>query len=828
MDSVLKQTKRSAPAATGRRKRSTIPVPVTVSGVDKHGQIFREDSRTLVITRHGMMVETIHRLNLGTEITVENPALGRKSTGRVVWCGTEQSASQVHEIGIYLTDAEGMCGIELAPEETELAPATNPDHGLQKPLPSASAQPGASGDQSSEPAAALRDLPAEPLHPKHAEGVKPLGHKADEAHVQELDLTSGLGQVESVSRSLNSPVFPALDVLPTPSRELAGPTEDTFGLSTIKPAGAPSETLLPAEQVNSAVEASLSLFERRIDEIVPVEFGQFEEKLKLLAQESVSLVQGRLQESVAGVETKIADLVERETASLGDRLRGAHDRLEEQWQRGEAGLRESVSRLEGDSAARLEQRMTEALDQQLASVADRLKRSSAEVEGLLARLEEQRQRAEAGLQESASRMEGESAARLEQRMTEALDHQLASVVDRLQGPRSEPEGWLGRLEETRQQACRSVEEAAAAREADAEPRLEQKITASLHQLHASLLESATRLEQRTAESFEQQLVAAKKCLEVARVEAESSAARLAELQQKAQAFLQEALISLEKESAFRLESRMAALVETQMASFDERLQGPRAEMEAILARVEESRRRTEANLKEFATRLEEKTTEFLEQHATEVENRLQSCRTEVEYMLAGFEETRRQVRQDLQESTAQLEQRVNAFLDQKLVTVENRIAGMRADTEILLIKLQQLYEASENEIAKTRVAVHELGGQTVQFALEGINEKLETDGARTLAQFRSRSAEVVESEYDALTQRVSSASFAERLQSDADVVLSEVLERLQQTTALLEKHNRCGGADKSPERHAGVGRDHCRGLASTRPGESRLSVEAAC
>jgi len=79
-------------------------------------------------------------------------------------------------------------------------------------------------------------------------------------------------------------------------------------------------------------------------------------------------------------------------------------RLEEQRQRAEGGLGESAARLEGESAARLEQRMTAALDQQVASVADRLKGSSAEVEGLLARLEEQRQRAEGGLKESASRL----------------------------------------------------------------------------------------------------------------------------------------------------------------------------------------------------------------------------------------------------------------------------------------------------------------------------------------------------------------------------------------------------------------------------------------
>jgi Tfp pilus assembly protein PilZ len=1259
MDSVLKQTKPSAPAATGRRKRSAIPVPITISAVDKDGQSFREDSRTLVITRHGMMVETIHRLNLGTEITVENPALGRKSTGRVVWCGAEQATSQVNEIGIYLTDAEGLCGVELAPEEAEQRPAAQSErHRLEKPPASTLAEPRASGEPDSEPGASLRTLPPQPAVP---EPIQPLPYKADEGNIRELDLTSELGQVEAASRGLKSATFPVLDRLPEPPGELAESTPELLTLPPMAPARIPTEALLPAEQVNSAVEAALSLLERRIGEIVPAQFGQFEQKLEVLAQQSLSLVQARLQESVAGLEPKLADLVERETASLTDRLRGAQvqveglvtrleelreqvhtslpasvareeeeyaaelelrmeetlarhlaaaedrlqhsrtvaegllsqieqlrqkahgdlqewagpptqessalleqtvtavveqhlaslgdriqnsraevdgllarleeqrqraeaglqesasrlegesvvrleqristaldqqlaavadrlggssayvegllarleeqrqragaglqesvsrlegesavrleqristaleqqlaavadrlrgssaevegllARLEDQRQRAEAGFQESASRLEGESAVRLEQRISTALEQQLAAVADRLRGSSAEVEGLLARLEEQRQRAEAGLQESASRLEGESAVRLEQRISTALDQQLASMVDRLQGPRAEVDGWLGRLEETRQQAQRSLEEAAGRLEGDSGARLEQKITATLEsqiastaerlqsaqaavesllihveetgrqiqgslqgsfaeiqekvasssqqhftavderlergrleeeslrvqleqvgqearsglqelatrleqesatrleekmrlsldqqmasvldrlqssqveiqaslirlqeveqQIHTNLQESATRLEQRIAESLGQQLVAARECLQGARLEAESAAARFEELQQRSHAVLQESVANWEKESASRLESRMtasleqhvasaegrlqdaltqlkglltkledsresvqqslqqsfaqvregiAALVEAQKTSLGERLQGARAEMEALLARLEESRRQAEVKLTESATRLEENTTASLEQHANESAKRLQSSRTEIESMMAGFEETRRQVQQDLQDSAAQLEQRVNAFLDQHLATVENRVAGMSADAESLVARLEQLQQASEAEITKARATLRDLGSQTVQFAVEGVNAKLETDGERTLTQFRSRSAEIVESECYALSQRVCSASdfirdwsqqaasrlgsyseriearaaasaesrqkqaeqivagFGERLHNDADVVLSEVLDRVQQTSRLLE------------------------------------------
>ena len=1083
MGSVLKQTKPSAPGATGRRKRSAIPVPITISAVDKDGQSFREDSRTLVITRHGMMVETIHRLNLGAEITVENPALGRTSTGRVVWCGNEQSASQVNEIGIYLTDAGVLCGVELAPEDNKQRPADKPEgHRPENHFADASAQPDTPG--APKQAAAPGAVPAEPLVRNPANGVKPLACRAEEAHVQELDLTPELGQVEAVSRGLNSPAFPVLDELPEANVEPGGPTQETFALPPITPVGAPAETRLAVEQLNSAAEASLSLLEHRTGEIAHVQFAQFEQKLEVLGQRSVSLVEARLQESVAALEPKVADLVEKETASLRDCLRGAHvevegllTRLEDLREQVHTNLPASVAREEEEYAAELELRMEgtlarhlaaaedrlqssraaaesllgqieelrpkvngnlqewavrpapeisalveqsvkAAIEQHMSSLGETLQNSRAEVDGLLVRVEEQRQRAQAGLQESASRLEEESAARLEQRITAALDQQLASVAHRLQGAPAEVDGWLNRVEEARQQAHGSLQEATARLEADSGARLEQKITATLepqlasaagrlqsaqaavesllvhveetgrqiqgslqgfvaeieekatlslqhhltvvderlqrerleaeslrvqleqagqevrssvqesatrlehesaarleermrlsldqqmasvldrlqgsrveleasltrlqeahHQIHTGLEESANRLEQRIAESLGQQLVAAREGLQGARLEAESAQARLEELRQKSHAALQESVATWEGESAARLEGRMAAsleqhaasaedrlqsrrteleglltkledsresaqqklqqsvaqlqegvaaLVEAQMASLGERLQGARADVEALLARLEESRRQAEVNLSESVTRLQENTTASLERHATEAAKCLQSSRTELESMIAGLEETRGQVRQDLQDSAAQLEQRVNAFVDQQLVTVENRAAGMRADAEGLLARLEQLQQVGETEITKARATLHELGSQTVQFALEGVNERLETDGERMLAQFRSRSAETVESECYTLSQRVSSASdfirdwsqqaaarlssyseriearaaasaesrqkqseqiaagFAEKLQNDADVVLSEALDRVQQTAALLE------------------------------------------
>jgi hypothetical protein len=116
MERTLEERNPSVGAAGGRGKRWAVPVPITVSGIDQDGQNFQEDSRTLVITRNGMMIETGHRLGLGSEITVENRALGCKSTGRVVWCGSVSPTNQASEVGLYLPQAEILCGIESVPE----------------------------------------------------------------------------------------------------------------------------------------------------------------------------------------------------------------------------------------------------------------------------------------------------------------------------------------------------------------------------------------------------------------------------------------------------------------------------------------------------------------------------------------------------------------------------------------------------------------------------------------------------------------------------------------------------------------------------------------
>ncbi len=800
MDSVLKETRSSAPAAKGKGKRSAIPVPITITAVDKDGQSFREDSRTLVITRHGMMVETIHRLNLGAEITVENPALGRTSTGRVVWCGTAQSASQVSEIGIYLTDAEVLCGVELAPEETERHPSAKPE-GHRPENPPASASPQPSGAPTSEQAASLGASPAEPLVREPAEDTKPLAYRAEGAHVQELDLTSELGRVEAVSRGSNSPTFPVLDELMEP-RGGPGPTKETFALPPlvpVVPVGSHPETPLPVERLNAAVEASLSLLEKRIGEIVPAQFGQFEQKLEVLAQHSVSLVEARLQESVSGLEPKIADLVERETASLTDRLRGAHvevegllTRLEELREQVHTGLPASVAREEEEYAAELELRMEGTLARHLAAAEDRLQGSRAAAESLLGQIEEIRQKTHANLQELAARPAQESSALVEQSVTAAVDQHLSSLGERLQNFRAEVEGLSVRLEEQRQRVEGGLEQSASRLEGESAARLEQRMTAALDQQLASVAdrlkgssaevegllarleeqrqrveggleesaarlegESAARLEQRMTAALDQQLASVADRLKGSSAEVEGLLARLEEQRQRVEGGLEESASRLEGESAARLEQRMTAALDQQLASVADRLKGSSAEVEGLLARLEEQRQRAEGGLEESASRLEgesaarleQRMTAALDQQLASVADRLKGSSAEVEGLLARLEEQRQRAEGGLEESAARLEgesaarleQRMTAALDQQLASVADRLKGSSAEVEVLLARLEEQRQRVEGGLEESALR---LEGESAARLEQRMTATLDQQLASVADRLKGSSAEV--------------------------------------------------------------------------------------
>jgi uncharacterized small protein (DUF1192 family) len=102
--------------AKGRRStRLFISIPIVITGKDVNRKEFQENTRTLVVNKHGAKIVTAQQLSMGTEVFVENRALGTGAKANVVWLGEKRDAG--NEVGLQLVEAENIWGIEFPPTD---------------------------------------------------------------------------------------------------------------------------------------------------------------------------------------------------------------------------------------------------------------------------------------------------------------------------------------------------------------------------------------------------------------------------------------------------------------------------------------------------------------------------------------------------------------------------------------------------------------------------------------------------------------------------------------------------------------------------------------
>ncbi|MBZ5542057.1 MAG: hypothetical protein LAO07_00070 [Acidobacteriia bacterium] len=119
----LKQGKTDSSSAAGRRStRLAIAIPISLSGKDASDRAFKENSRTVIINKQGAKVITFHELALGSEVMVENRALGRSAKATIVWLGDRKSSKDPQEVGVQLFEAQNIWGIDFAPEDWQEGP----------------------------------------------------------------------------------------------------------------------------------------------------------------------------------------------------------------------------------------------------------------------------------------------------------------------------------------------------------------------------------------------------------------------------------------------------------------------------------------------------------------------------------------------------------------------------------------------------------------------------------------------------------------------------------------------------------------------------------
>src|SRR5712692_7048944 len=271
-----KQEKAESQGLAGRRStRLFISIPVALSGTDVAGHTFKETTKTLIINRHGAKLATAHQLALGAEVTIENRALARTAKANVVWVGDRASPKDPVEVGLQLTEAQNIWGIEFPPDDWQAGPPIGPGgQKLTKPLPTAPAKA-----PQAPPAAKTLTLQAVPA-------AKPPVAK------------------------------PAVDSSPAPK-------------PAPKPALAPVPTARsiapPAETANAAIDAAMSRFTQLMEGTAAAQVKSFEAHLAKLTNELGFRTQSSLQEAAGHLQKKTLGSFEQQLGALEGRLRASRE-----------------------------------------------------------------------------------------------------------------------------------------------------------------------------------------------------------------------------------------------------------------------------------------------------------------------------------------------------------------------------------------------------------------------------------------------------------------------------------------------------------------------
>jgi hypothetical protein len=196
MAALPKQDDSDAPVVVGRRSaRLSMIVPVTIRGTDASGQVFKENTWTIGVNKHGAKLATFHQVGLGELIQIENPVLGRTAKARVKRVAEKRFSEDPYEIGIELLEAQNVWGVKFPPEDWQKGPSAVTTGRLPQkagaPTPaeqptSPARQPEPKAAESPRPAEAPAAQQAEPAeHPEQFNefnlAVKALSRYAEQA-----------------------------------------------------------------------------------------------------------------------------------------------------------------------------------------------------------------------------------------------------------------------------------------------------------------------------------------------------------------------------------------------------------------------------------------------------------------------------------------------------------------------------------------------------------------------------------------------------------------------------------------------------------------------
>lgn len=410
-----------------RSQRVEVSIPVTLIGKDSSGREFRENTRTVVVNKHGAKIATTHHLELESEVTVENRKLGKKAKGKIAWLGESLSARDPLQVGVQLYEAENIWGIEFPPEDWEDAVRKAFVPKESSPAELSASEAAISGQGPSEVAQSAGEIPfslRDAIEAAASDFEKRLGEIAGLVGKQAGDKMASASEVyqQKLQSSMDEFMRTAVDKIDAASSKLEELLRQTEA--------ARENALRESEQAHAEIRAAAT---RAVNEGLETIAERISKDLEnrqaaLTASIADQISQASLERAGKAVEEHIAKLLpdfeaeiigkltERLNAESERSVTNTREQLDDSAQKAAAGmdstLRDRAQTFSADAEQQIKQSSTGAIDQLRQGIASLVEESVGQARDQLNQL-------------TATSVE-ENLAEVKKRMAEAVEEAYAA------------------------------------------------------------------------------------------------------------------------------------------------------------------------------------------------------------------------------------------------------------------------------------------------------------------------------------------------------------------------------------------------------------------
>ncbi len=774
------------------RESSRLPVdiPVTLFGRDEDGQAFRENTRTVDISKRGARIITLHNLQTDTHVWIENPGAGKISIAKVIRkgkCVDPQEATVICVKVLELLDPEKIWDVESPPRDWE--------KGFEPPTPAQRleyllarerlARPEVLSHEAIEtevPEAKAAESIPQPLAPTKSETSLPPNQETGEPTAS-APLEADLASQSSVSDRVITPEphvqFPDETETGEPAREaspgIAGESSDSPAF-----AGSANGPLAPSRSSGGDWRGKLAkTIENNLRTVRKISEAAMDSINASATEALAQLKAGRQKvEAVLAAHTEIHQNRLAEVSAATEELERRSGSLLEGFQR---KLEAALNEFQAKGAAQAEELRKTAetlLDRPVNQLREQSESAAPGAEAAIDSIQAAGELARTQLESVRAEMESRYAS-----LAEAQDRRMAQLSSAVDGLEQRAGARLSAFEKSLKDTLGGFQQRGTQEQAELDKAAQELLENSKRKLQghadatlAGFGEKAREILAMTAAEGRKQVASTQQALELitqaARERFDQRLAQKSKEQAETASHSSEAAVNTIRLTAERAVNRLEAAEQKIEEGFSTWADVFQNRLGELFAGMEGLERHSEALLRDFRRQLERALQEFVERKTAETGNLEEASHDVVERL------------------TRQVEERTDATLEELKEQAEGIVRSVEEESQARLASANRALESATraaadlyaHRLAKTSSEQNEQARLRADEVVNSIRLTAEDSVARMAAaqeMMEARFAALIESHEKRMAEIVSSI---EALEKPFATGLEELRKRLQDST----------------------------------------------